>query len=125
MTEPRDEDIREAFERLPEDMRAPFVDAAQRAFEMEAEDPGISVEEFATPEQVYELAVAIFRERFYDPALNEIANMEEFFTQEERHKIYTEEEFRLTEQYPEGVPGFVLAQAVIQRMKREKPQWYE
>ncbi len=123
MTDPRDEQVRRFFEELPEDMRAIFLDTARSALAVLAEERGIPAQELVTPNRVNELAVTLFQSHG-DRAGDELANLEEFFTEEERRKIYTEEGLRLSEQYPEGVPSDVWAQAVIQRMQRERPEWH-
>ena len=77
-----------------------------------AEEQGIPAEEAFTLEEVDERALALFRTVVGDA----LAGLSGFFTKEERRKIYTEEESRIFEQHPEGVPSGVLIEAVIQRM---------
>jgi hypothetical protein len=85
-----------------------------------AEEQRVPVEELVTPERTDELAVAFFRKHGGgDYVGNPIANMTVFFT-EQRRRIYPEDELRLSEQYPKSVPSSVLAEAIKQRMKRER-----
>jgi hypothetical protein len=122
LTDPKDEELRESFEGLSAEMRGVFLALAHRDLADSAKERGTPEDVAVTPEAVYEKALVHFRRLGGDSFPDYWAGVAEFYTEEERNRMYVEEEYRLSVKYPEGVPFFVLVEAVKQRMQREHPE---
>lgn len=110
---PPDEYIRESFERLPEAVQDALREAARQELAGEAD-------EVVPPKEVNERALEILRRQ----ALNALAGIEEFYSTEERLRLYKEEADRLAELHPEGFTEEAWLRAVQQRFKEEYPDHF-
>ena len=106
------------FEDMPEKVRASLLGVVRMVLAEEATRMGIPVDEFVTSELVNEIALDCCRISL----ANSAAVIEEFVTGDDLERVYEEEQARLSSEYQDQVPEEMLIEAMVKRLKLEKPQ---